>query len=66
MLPPGEPQNTLCSVKEATQETTYSINAFTGNVHKKIKKETKVDQWLPGSELESRINCKWTTWIEMH
>lgn len=35
MLPPGEPQNTLCSVKEATQETTYSINAFTGNVNKK-------------------------------
>lgn len=61
MLPHGEPQNTLCSVKEATQGTTYSINAFTGIVHK----ETKVDWWLPRSELESRINCKWTTWVEM-
>lgn len=43
MLPHGEPQNTLCSVKGATRETTYSINAFTGNVHK----ETNVDWWLP-------------------
>lgn len=39
MLPPGEPQNTLCSVKEATQETTYSINAFTGNVNKNKKRD---------------------------